>query len=295
MGDMTAPGGSGFDHHGLPSPWKQSAEGARAYHPDFAALAEGLAEPLQQAKVFSSGHWAEALDAWIARELRISGFPADEVWPRPFRPRILPRELSMLLAKAPAPLREEIEKLISKTPGISSADARVLGKAYVKQVDVVIAQWSRGPELMVSTKTMMSSFRKNLPNRFEEAYGDAANLRGRYPLASIGFVFAMRASVLNEPGTLQKALDMLRKLKDASTYDATGLLLFDYPDDPDDLDVVSVLEDEVPLDLRAGKFFDDLIGKVLSVAPVDIHVAVRENREGVSLHLPEVSELQESE
>lgn len=196
----------------------------------------------------------------------------------------------MLLAKAPMKLRGEIEKLIAKTPGVSSADARIMGKAYVKQVDVVIAQWSRGPELMVSTKTMMSSFRKNLPNRFEEAYGDAANLRGRYPLASIGFVFAMRASVLNEPGTLQKAIDMLRKLKDPTTYDATGLLLFDYPDDPDELDTVSVVEDEVPADLRAGRFFDELIGKVLIVAPVDIHVAVRENREGVDLHLSETNQ-----
>ena len=292
---MTLADGPGFDHGHLESPWKNLPSGELAYHPDLESLVKTLAEPLQHTKTFSSGNWAEALDAWIARELRIAGFPDDEVWPRPFRPRILPRELSMLLAKAPAPLRAEIEKLIGKTPGISSADARILGKAYIKQVDVVIAQWSRGPEVMVSTKTMMSSFRKNLPNRFEEAYGDAANLRGRYPLASIGFVFAMRASVLNEPGTLQKAIDMLRKLKDPSTYDATGLLLFDYPDDPDELDDVSVLEDEVPTDLRAGKFFDELIDKVLKVAPVDIHVAVRENREGVKLHLSEAMESQQSE
>ena len=199
----------------------------------------------------------------------------------------MPREVALLLAKAQPTLRQELEKLISKTPGVASADARILGKAYVKQVDVVMAQWSRGPELMISTKTMMSSFRKNLPNRFEEAYGDAANLRGRYPLASIGFLFAMRASVLNEPGTLQKAADMLRKLKDRSTYDATALILLDYVDAPDELDSVTVLEDEVPVDLRAGKFFDDVIARVLDVAPVDIHVDVRENRDGEELFIEE--------
>jgi hypothetical protein len=54
---------------------------------------------------------------------------------------------------------------------VAPAEARVLGRAYVKQVDVLIAQWSRGPELLISTKSMVSSFRNNLPNRFEESYG----------------------------------------------------------------------------------------------------------------------------
>lgn len=265
------------------SPWPAAGQ----FSPNFPDLVQSLASPLREARLSSSGNWAEALDGWIARELRRAGFPPDEVWPRPDKPRVLPRELAAILEKAAPALRLEVEKLIAKTPGVTSSDARVLGKAYLKQVDVVIAQWSRGPELMVSTKTMMSSFRKNLPNRFEEAYGDAANLRGRYPLASIGFVFAMRASVLNEPGTLQKAVDMLRKLKDPSTYDATGLLLFDYADDPEELDQVSILEDEVPPDLRAGQFFEQLIDRVLTVAPVDMHVAVRENRAGAALFLDE--------
>lgn len=272
---------------GPTNPWSSDADRSRHYTPNYSALSQMLDGPLKDSKVFSSGNWADSLDSWIATELRSAGFPADEVWPRSSKPRIMPREIALLLSKASPELRAELEKLIARTPGVVSSDARILGKAYLKQVDVVIAQWSRGPELMVSTKTMMSSFRKNLPNRFEEAYGDAANLRGRYPLASIGFMFAMRASVLNEPGTLQKAIDMLRKLKDSSTYDATGLLLFDYTDDPDDLDTVSVLEDEVPHDLRGGLFFDELIGRVLEVAPVDMHVRVRENRESTNFHLDE--------
>ena len=279
-----------YDHVGKASPWGAPGDKERSYVPDFANLETVLTAPLQGAKGSTSGSWADALDGWIARELRVAGFPSDEVWPRPFKPRIVPRELALLLARANAKERLELEKLIAKTPGIVSADAKVLGKAYVKQVDVVMAQWSRGPELMVSTKTMMSSFRNNIPNRFEEAYGDAANLRGRYPLASIGFMFAMRSTVLSDKGAFQKAADMLRKLRDPSTYDSTCLLLLDFEDEPSDLDSVRILEDEVPVDLRAGQFFDGLVSKVLAVAPVDIHVAVRENREGETIYLEESDE-----
>ncbi|HEX4058221.1 MAG TPA: hypothetical protein VHX87_07900 [Galbitalea sp.] len=274
------------------SPWKSSPGLPWAYHPNFNHLVRLFEAPQHEAKIASSGNWASALDLWIADELRAAGFPTDEVWPRRTAPAVLPREVALLLANAPPPLRADLEKLIARTPAVASRDARVLGKAYVKQVDVVMAQWSRGPELMVSTKTMMSSFRKNLPNRFEEAYGDAANLRGRYPLASIGFFFLMRASVLNEAGTLQRAIDMLRKLRDPATYDATGLLLVDYSDDPESLDQPLVLEGEVPADLRCSQFFDSLIGRVLNIAPVEMHVAVRENHEGHELPL---SEMQGSE
>lgn len=270
------------------SPWSLSDGTTGTYSPDFDHLVELFTLPQQEAKLASSGNWALALDMWLADELRSAGFPADDVWPRREAPSVLPRELSLLLRAARPELRAELLKLIGKTPSIAPRDARILGKAYVKQVDVVIAQWSRGPELMVSTKTMMSSFRKNLPNRFEEAYGDAANLRGRYPLSSIGFLFAMRASVLNEPGTLQRAVDMLRKLRDPATYDSTGLVLVDYSDDPDDSDAPKIVESEVPEDLRSGVFFENLIGRVLDVAPVEMHVRVRENKQGTALQMDEL-------
>lgn len=265
------------------SPWDNSSP--PRFLPDFMRLSELLDQPLRELKLASSGNWAGAIDAWVAEELRRAGFPDDEVWPRATGPRVLPREVALLLRNASPGLREQLEKLISRTGGVVSSDARVLGKAYIKQVDVVIAQWSRGPELLVSTKTMMSSFRKNLPNRFEEAYGDAANLRGRYPLASIGFLFVMRGSVLTESGTLQRAVDMLRKLNGPDSYDSTGLILLDYLDKPGDDDQVEVLEEEVPEDLRAGRFFEQAISRVLDVAPVDLHVRVRENREHRALPL----------
>ena len=76
-----------------------------------------------------------------------------------------------------ASLREINPKFVVDSRAVAPSDARILGKAYVKQVDVVVAQWARGPEVLVSTKSMVSSFRNNLPNRFEESYGDAKNLR----------------------------------------------------------------------------------------------------------------------
>lgn len=265
------------------SPWDQS--NPPRFQPDYSALAELLDQPLHESKIASSGNWADAIDDWVAAELRRAGFPEDEVWPRASFPRVLPREVALLLKNATPELQSQLERLIGRTSGVASADARILGRAYMKQVDVVIAQWSRGPELMISTKTMMSSFRKNLPNRFEEAYGDAANLRGRYPLASIGFLFVMRASVLTESGTLQRAIDMLRKLNSPESYDSTGLLLLDYLDEPSEFDRVEILDDEVPEDLRAGVFFDHAISRILDVAPVDIHVRVRERREHNTLPL----------
>ncbi|MFD4421170.1 hypothetical protein ACFWN7_06665 [Agromyces sp. NPDC058484] len=265
------------------SPWKMS----EGFSPDIPALEELLLQRVVDGGDWSSGALAVSLDAWVARELVRSGFPPDEVWPRPDAPAVLPREVGLLLARANPTLRAELLKLIRRTPGVASSDARVLGKAYLKQVDVVMAQWSRGPELMISTKTMMSSFRKNLPNRFEEAYGDAANLRGRYPLAAIGFVFAMRAAALAEPGTVQRAVDMLRKLKDPSTYDATCLILVDVERaQGDSLGIADVLESEVPEDLRSSQFFESMIDRVLDSSPVDMHVRVREQREGRNIAPP---------
>jgi hypothetical protein len=103
------------------------------------------------------------------------------------RPRVLPRDVAVLLKKLPGKAAAELEDRLKRMPAVGPTDAKVLGRAYDKQVDVCIARWDRGPELLISTKARLSSFGKNLFNRFEEAYGDAGNLCGRYPLAAVGF------------------------------------------------------------------------------------------------------------
>ena len=83
--------------------------------------------------------------------------------------------------------------------GETGASANILGKNYVKQVDVVISAWNTGPELMISTKRMDSSFGNNAANRVEESYGDAKNLRSRHPQAALGFVYSLSSTAFT-PG-----------------------------------------------------------------------------------------------
>lgn len=137
---------------------------------------------------------------------------------------------------------------------------------------------------------MVSSFRNNLPNRFEESYGDAKNLRGRYPLVSMGFLMLMRSTVADEPGTLDRVTDMLRKLRDdVDVYDATCLVLADWTDAPV-FNGVTVRQDPVPADLAAGAFLERLVDGVLRRTPIDMHVPVRELREHRALAIEEDTE-----
>src|SRR3546814_262939 len=205
-----------------------------SYQPDYALLERLLTIPVAAGTGATSGALANGVDSWLAHELRRSGFSADEVWPRATRPRILPRDVAALLERLPADLRSEVNERLLYMPAIAPTDARVLGRAYEKQVDVVISRWDRGPELLLSTKTQVSSFGKNLSNRFEEAYGDAGNLRSRYPLASVGFFFLQRSTILDtEPDAFERTVDMMRKLRDPlglNGYTATGMALASWND-----------------------------------------------------------------
>jgi hypothetical protein len=80
---------------------------------------------------------------------------------------------------------------------------------------------------------MDSSYGKNAPNRIEESYGDAKNLRLRHPLAALGFVFGLRSDILQkEPKTADWLFDLLVKLgREDDAYHATCLVLMDYSDD----------------------------------------------------------------
>ena len=126
---------------------------------------------------------------------------------------------------------------------VGSGSANILGKNYLKQVDVVMSDWVTGPELLVSTKRMDSSFGKNAANRIEESYGDVKNLRLRHPLAAIGFFYGLRSTVFAEaPDTAEWIIDLLQKLgREDDAYHAVGLLIIDYDsvaeapaDDPGD-------------------------------------------------------------
>lgn len=114
--------------------------------------------------------------------------------------------------------------------GVVATDAKVLGRHYIKQVDVVMSAWETGPEVLISTKRMDSSFGKNAANRIEEAYGDAKNLRSRHPLAAHGFVYGLRSTIFeSEPDKARWLIDLLGKLaQEGDAYDAVCLLMLHY-------------------------------------------------------------------
>ncbi|MFE7155303.1 hypothetical protein [Streptomyces sp. NPDC057636] len=256
------------------SPWEDGA-----YLADTGLLGDLIGIPIGQGADSQSGRLAKALDAWIARELRRAGFHSDEVWPRQEGPRVLPHEVSTFINNLPKTMRADLQKRLLKDKKTAPSSAKVLGRAYVKQVDVVVAQWARGPEIMISTKTMGSSFGNNMANRFEESYGDAKNLRGRHPLAAIGFVFLLNSSIYSqESASYERAIDMMRKLKaEFDVYDATALVIADWTQGS--AEGIKVRPELVPEDVSINRFFEDVVGAVLSRTPIDMHVAVREKRD----------------
>ena len=215
------------------NPWRNSERGA-VFAPDYATLQRLLAVPLLMGAAPQSGIPALALDVWTAYELRRAGFDADRVWPRAGTPRILPSTPVALRKGATQRQRKVLDEMLQsgKTyDGETSASANILGKNYVKQVDVVVSAWNTGPELMISTKRMDSSFGNNAANRVEESYGDAKNLRSRHPQAALGFIYSLSFTAFN-PEHRRVAdwiVDLLGKLgREDDAYDAVALIVPDW-------------------------------------------------------------------
>ena len=150
--------------------------------------------------------------------------------------RLLGVPLYLKAGTQSGPLRAQVADRITKASsiaGVTASSAAILGKNYLKQVDVIMTDWVTGPELLISTKRMDSSYGKNAPNRVEESYGDAKNLRLRHPLAALGFAFGLRSDILQkEPRTAEWLFDLLAKLgQEDDAYHATCLVLMDYADE----------------------------------------------------------------
>jgi hypothetical protein len=229
----------------------------------------------------NTGSLALAVDVWIATELRRAAVDRDIVWPRESQPRILPQALSSAASRFryahKAATREIQEATIAKLAQLAgSSSSKILGGFFAKEIDVVIADFDRGLELGVSTKTMTKSFGKNITNRFEEASGDLLNIRRRYPLATFGYVFLVTSNVLSEPNCWERIKDMCHKLEsltpgdERGSYDATCLLLLDR-DGPRPI----LLEDEVPDELQPNVFLSKMIFQLFGRSPVSEHEDAR--------------------
>jgi len=273
-----------------------SREDERLYVPDYAMLRALLAVPIKQGHAESqqSGRVAKSLDAYVAHELRRAGFDPSTVFPRLRMPRVMPPEMKeveeaiehlMTLLNEyesfasqklkPAPLRAAILRLARVKLG--SSDTNILGRFYRKQVDaVVLSDWLRGPDVLVSGKTQFSSYLNNKNNRYEEAIGEAHNLRDRYPLAAMGFAYLVRSNVF-AGGAFELLRDLLVRLRRPDgPFDATVLLVAEW--DEDTLSLSSV-EDPTP-SLALPRFFEDLLNAVMFQTPVDVYQGVRARKLG---------------
>lgn len=271
------------------NPWT-----GESYIPSLDLLRSLLAIPITAGERQESGRTAKAFDAWIAHELRRAGFDRDAVWPRMRQPRVLPGDLARLEAALdylqrnlklheattgqrlqPPSIRRAIRDLDGKMPGVS--EAYILGDFYAKQIDVTISNWKRGPEVLISTKTMFSSYRKNLKNRHEEAVGEVASLRARHPQAVMGYAYLVRHSIFEEKGAYEILIDILTRLRrPEQAFDATMLLVIDWNEASEPLSIGG--PNEPAGSLTSGGFFSDLIGFALERTPVSENVEVRRRR-----------------
>jgi hypothetical protein len=174
----------------------------------------------------------------------------------------------------PTALRSAIARLATSMPGTS--DANILGRFYVKQVDVVVSDWRRGPDVLVSGKSQFSSYLNNKNNRYEEAIGEAHNLRDRYPMAAMGYAYIVRDNVF-DGGAFELLRDLLVRLRRPDgPFDATVLLVAEWDDTTLKL---ARVEDPAPA-LALPRFFENLLNAVMTNTPVDIHQEVRLRKRG---------------
>lgn len=276
-------------------PWGTCDSGKnRFFNPDWPVLETLLSIPVAQHAQSQSGRLGKAIDSWIAHELRRAGFPDSEIFPQRGKHRVMPAAIKELKESA---FEQRDEKLFRKLDAFGKDQFSVVGEFYPKQIDVFMGSLERGPDLMVSTKSMSSSFNKNISNRYEEFLGDAENLRTRFPLATISVVYLVDSSILESPSAFKRLTEMLLRLDRRGRYDSATLIVeevlsggvswkgrkISIPDVEglvSDVKCVSVVEDSVPEELRISNSISKMIKKVLERLPGAYHEEARRRMKG---------------
>lgn len=297
------------------NPWHAT----KGFEPDYDTLVALLGVPLHLAATTRSGVPALAVDVWVAYELRRAGLDPDAVWPRAEPPRVIAKDVLKFVAAVPKTKgKEDLQGRLRKgtgAGGVATASANIMGKNYLKQVDVIMTSWQTGPELLISTKRMDSSFGKNAANRVEESYGDAKNLALRHPLSALGFMYALRSTAYTEERKqFDWLVDLLIKLgREEDAYDACALIVPEWdgagpsddpdeaeedeaaPIDPEDVEIedaeavvvedldadlaslptVTLRHDLVPPELNPARFFEVMMTMVLDNSTVAHHEQAR--------------------
>lgn len=153
---------------------------------------------------------------------------------------------------------------------------------------MLVADWDRGVEIMVSTKPVTGSFGNNMNNRWEEFAGDLRNMRGRFPLAVLGIVYLADVAILTERTQFNRLLDMLHKLRMESlrsrAYDATALVLAKATGQGK----ADLQMKQVPVDVAPAQFFERLLSTAWERLSVSERATARELYGKVRLPTAEV-------
>lgn len=93
-------------------------------------------------------------------------------------------------------------------------------------------------------------------------------------MATIGYAYLVRQDILGQPRNYATLLDILTRLRrPGETFDATLLVVIDWPDPPS-TDGVTLLDQPAP-ELGADRFFEDVVESVLERSPISQHPDVR--------------------
>lgn len=83
-------------------------------------------------------------------------------------------------------------------------EAKLLGVAKDKSVDVAVIDPQNGPLLIIGARSQMSSIGKNVPGYFEGVIGDAMALQERFPMSTHGYVYLHPLTVIKATKTTEK-------------------------------------------------------------------------------------------
>lgn len=106
-------------------------------------------------------------------------------------------------------LAEELDSRLTrwarKTRGVHvKKEAKLLGVAKDKSVDVAVIDPQNGPLLIIGARSQMSSVGKNVPGYFEGVIGDAMALQERFPMSTHGYVYLHPLTVIKASRTMEK-------------------------------------------------------------------------------------------
>lgn len=83
-------------------------------------------------------------------------------------------------------------------------EAKLLGVAKDKSVDVAVIDPQNGPLLIIGARSQMSSIGKNVPGYFEGVIGDAMALQERFPMSTHGYVYLHPLTVIKATKSTEK-------------------------------------------------------------------------------------------